>query len=585
MEATRQPLEERTTADELRPRPERLAWLLMVSSCSPLIVAGLAVLYLGVALLLPAGQFFSGDSGIRYLQVSSAATRRALTAGLPYPAAGLDPDGTFRPDQTFVHDGQITGLYPVAFTLVTLPFYLLFGAHGLVLPPVIGGIGCLVALFAYRPLLPGRYFSLLLVLIGAGTPVLVYSVTFWEHTVALALALAGIGLLFVPGRDQRLWRPFLAGLLLGLSTWFRPEQALLLALATTIYVATTRREQWRLLGPFALAGAALVGALLITNLLLFDRPLGPQTTTAASDAVAGGAIPISANLHRLLPYPKLGLAWLGCAIAFIAGTLVASQRAARLRDCSVAVAALAALGAAVKGFRDGLPYTHPGDLFGVAPLALLGLGSIAWWWRERRTATAGPLARLWLLWLLYALALALLTPAAGPQWGARYFLLAYPLLVLGAVWVIAQPAEYSRGFRPALVGGFALLALVSVLNQGWGVQVVRQSLAAHAAICDATERLPDEYILTDWGAYPQVLAACGYQQRKILVLRDEKNYQDAVQRLRERGVHDALFLHWDGTTYQVSGWHEGSAATSGTTARTEPAFPADLHLVALHFGD
>jgi hypothetical protein len=105
-----------------------------------------------------------------------------------------------------------------------------FGTWGLFVLPILGTL----LMIALLPLLTTRSILIPGVLLVFGTPVLWYTIVFWEHTLAAGLALAA----FILAERER---PILAGVLAAVSTAFREEGYVLIA-SIVVAVILTRNE-------------------------------------------------------------------------------------------------------------------------------------------------------------------------------------------------------------------------------------------------------------------------------------------------------------------------------------------------------
>lgn len=190
------------------------------------ILASAGALLLLQAALLPPGAVWTTDNGNKFILLENL-----LRTGSPViasPAETIDPDCRFFPDGNFHfqrHDGRIFSIYPEFFSALALPCFWLFGEAGLCFLPICGTLAVLALFLALQPK-TGTGWKREAGLVGlllCGSPLLFYSGTFWEMTLATAFPLAA--LLAAKGK-----RFFLAGLLLGAGLWLR-EEFYLIALA------------------------------------------------------------------------------------------------------------------------------------------------------------------------------------------------------------------------------------------------------------------------------------------------------------------------------------------------------------------
>src|SRR5215470_202956 len=151
---------------------------------------------------MPKGAFWSPDEGAKYIQLHSIEWLDGLRYTIAYGGERIDPTFEFYPARCRfediypmpLDDGRVKFHWPIWFPLASRAPVALFGLTGLYLLPLLGG--WLIALLAGqlsrawdRRLAP---FAILAV--GLATPVAFFSLTFWEHTLATALALGALAI-------------------------------------------------------------------------------------------------------------------------------------------------------------------------------------------------------------------------------------------------------------------------------------------------------------------------------------------------------------------------------------------------------
>ena len=177
--------------------------------------SALAVVLLLAAfvLALPKDSFWITDGGNRFIQLQSMLRTGGL--GIEYPAESLDPGRTFFPrgGHHFQKHGDVTySFYPFYFSLIVAPFYRLLGGIGLYVLPLLGTLLTLIMSCKILHALGLRHLDTQLVVVLAFcTPIFFYSLTFWEHTVAVSLSTLAIS--FVP------FVSFCSNLLIAWAAW------------------------------------------------------------------------------------------------------------------------------------------------------------------------------------------------------------------------------------------------------------------------------------------------------------------------------------------------------------------------------
>jgi len=160
----------------------------------------LTISYLLIANLRPAGYFWSIDEGGKYIYMQSTILIKDPTAPIQYPFREIDPAGEFPPFFFRIQKGdQFYTWWQPGLALLTIPFYLLFGAYGIyVLPAISGGLTIgLAGSIAYK-VSNNRWGPTFVTLIaGIATPVAFYSQMFWEHTLSTAFLMGCLYLIIL----------------------------------------------------------------------------------------------------------------------------------------------------------------------------------------------------------------------------------------------------------------------------------------------------------------------------------------------------------------------------------------------------
>lgn len=456
------------------------------------------VVYLGLAALRPAGVFWSLDEGGKYIYLENVLRTGDVRAPLIYPARAVDPQAAAIPLFYVVRDGdELYSWWPVAFPLLTLPGYVALGWFGLYLLPAAAG-AAVVALstLIVAELVPASRWAPPLTGLGLAltTPVLYYSATYWEHTLCAFGLLLGAWVL-VRSNTRHLW-PWRVAAALGVSlaVWLRVDQALvwaglLVGWGMAVRGTTDRRQPsahglW-LAGLSALA----MGPWLIFNLWAMGAPFTRQAEALGERGWFQGFAEAG---WQFLAYPLIAsprvLAWTPSDLVLSAGLigLVLSLCAALDLGRSSFVARLPLVGYGLLAVLSARVLFEPEGYRSIHSLVLIApLVALAPW------AVSADEARIrqWGLMALGAVGAYLLAyygrgwiAAGGLQWGPRYMLSLYPLLVIaGAVGLARLWPAAPRDMRAGLLVSVALFALL-----GLGYQL--RGLAASAYTLDGFSR-------------------------------------------------------------------------------------------------
>jgi hypothetical protein len=433
-------------------------WTRVVAAC----VALLAVYAVLSAFMDPRATLGSDSAGkLATLRVMDE--RGALDVDVGYWAERADPTGALHPlYYTNRVDGQWVQVTTLPQIVAAYPLYRAIGPRAVLVFPMLGALLTALAAraLARRSSNDGGWVAFWAV--GLATPVAIYALDVWEHSLGLGfMAWGSVFLLDVAG-GRAGWRGALAGgLLFGAAATMRTEALVPLAVAAAIACIAVLLRARRLVRALACGAATVVGAVvaLVGEHLLERMLLGVDLRAgrASSTAVAAGtgvveraeeALTTTLGLNGFAPSTD----WLLGAVVVVsvgAGAWLLARRPART-PAGITLFVLAALLYAVR-FSGGLGYV-PGVLT-ACPLAAAGLG-LAWSRRALRLPALFAVVTVPVVWVLQY------SGNAKPQWGGRYVLLSGVLLATVAVVAL-------RRRREALVATIALSAMVTLAGTVW----------------------------------------------------------------------------------------------------------------------
>jgi hypothetical protein len=409
-----------------RPAPTGAKELSLVRALPPATLLAAVAFSLSLATSIREEVFFSGDGGMKFALTRQLA-RGDLRLDLRLPAepwvADLWRQGLYPFDRPFSYEiaGRRWAQYPVFFSLATAPFLAAFGYAGLYVVPMLALWATWIAflLLCRRAGAGPVATSLALAAVAFASPLTLYGAMYWEHTPAVALAFLGIVLLLSPGAPTGGGaRAFAAGVLVGLSAWFRSEHLVLAAVLALLAAASSRLGLGLRRPGSAIAGLALpLAALASVNLAIYGHPLGT---------------------HGLVVIQPVGL----------------PARAAN---------ALETLGSLLRLLAEYFPLAVPALAVGVLAIARPLAGE------------PGRGARL-LAWTsaLYVLLLPAILPppelagGGGKQWGPRFLLMTVPMLCAAAAFLAGRVAELpSRAWRAVAVSAFLGAFALGAWQNAW----------------------------------------------------------------------------------------------------------------------
>ena len=194
-------------------------------------------------------------------------------------------NGLYPFDEPFVYNrfNRYYITFPFTFPLVSAPFHALFGYRGYYIIPLISlwAIWLSFYLACQRLRLKSLSTSIALATLIFASPLSIYSATYWEHTLAVALNFHGISTLLIPG-SQGLSKKdaALSGILIGLSVWFREEilglVAFLFILVYTASLSSIKRLEFlaKRKEVFVTSMIATIAGFFGLNTLIYHHPLG-----------------------------------------------------------------------------------------------------------------------------------------------------------------------------------------------------------------------------------------------------------------------------------------------------------------------
>lgn len=508
------------------------------------------VIYLALAYgWLSPGAIWSPDEGAKLLQMSYMRLEGGkIDVSIPYSGIRVDPELRFATmDLLQVRDQALSfGRLPI-FPLLSLPFYHLFGSYGLSLLPALGGATiCILSCYLIAP--ANRSMSLWL-LISLGSPVLIYAVMFWEHTLASSLILAGSWLVLNLRPLRRTWLDLLrwtgTSVIFALAIYMRPDTILFCGalLAATWLLVTERR--WGIVWSGAILSILLLPYIPLHQILFAGQPLPDD----ASHIFIPFAYIRSAQLQAipdLLIGPtsdgQLGAGWLGnvwagaAVMAIMCGFLDPESRlVGHLLAVCLMVCAFAA---AIFWFLPAYYRSGHGLLF-TTPWALLGLSQTRAMWRS-----GDQRLRVFLLTTLggltaYAFAILMVrgsSPHGGLEWGARFALTFYPLLAILGLW----RGGYQRLSIFGQAAGIALV-IIGFGMHARGFHVIMNERSFSLRLNQAISAAPPRAVITDQTWLP-LNAAPIFGQKDWFITSTATSLHDWAQLARAHGVGEATLV-------------------------------------------
>lgn len=499
--------------------------------------------YVALSLLNNPSGYLGADTGAKVYTLEIMTAEQSARPAIGYWAEELDPDGSVHPvHQTYRTEHGWVAVTTLPMLELAAPLYEIGGYRAIVLLPMLGGVA---AAFAARsvarridPLTTGwpAYW-----LIGLASPIVVYALDFWEHTVGVACIVGALALLLRIVDGGPSWIGVLAGGVLGLGAVLRNEVLVYAFVAVAVVCVALILRERSLRRAIAVGGGALGGfAVLFASNALLEAVVGglsrsSRATGAASGSISRGSFSSAALLWRRVEeglQTSLGLVSADAVVSALLGAgvvvaIVAAVRAERRGDRVFAVVCLAAAGAVYMANAVGGLGFIPGLLVAF-PLAIMALVPF----ERSSNAILVTMIALLALPLVY---LFQYVGGAGPQWGGRYTLAS--AVLLGVVGLAA-----ARGSFPLVVRGVVVLSvLVTALGLAWmrersnGVDSFFDDVVAESESVLISRQA---FLLREGGA---VLVG-----RRWLSVGDEREFTEAIDIVRQTGEDRFSVLEWEG---------------------------------------
>jgi hypothetical protein len=452
----------------------------------------------------PREVFWGSDSGSRFIQMQTF-----LRTG------GIAIEHRFPLGHHFINVGGKTySMWGPAFPVVASPFYAALGTPGLFVLPIAGTL----LLIALLPMLTQGSISANGVLLVFGTPFLWYSVVFWEHSLAAAIAVAA----FILAERER---PLIAGVLAGVSTLFREEGYIAIAAIGMAIVVTRRAPRQAIL-----FGAGTLMPLIpwwSINWTMFGNPLGLHAAVYSSIARGGKLSNFFPFLFEFSSVRPANVLLVLPAIALVLLSPFPVPSRIRVTLFALTAAAFAAL--TFLFLRSTAPVRETlylQGLFPAIPFSAAIFLSLPRLWTERRFRTVAVLGGIVLT------TLAVNQSDFGVLWGPRHYLWLVPLMMVLAVESLARTESWIA------IGAAVLLVAISFIIQFAGIGILRGKLRFSEQVLQAVRADPAHVVLTDVFWIPEELAAVFYEKEFGFV----RNDRELTAALKAIGQRSFLFV-------------------------------------------
>ena len=502
--------------------------------------------------VLPAGGYWSIDNGYKRIQADNIRFTPWLDLAIRYPGQALDPTFQYLPFGPSFHykwRGQIHLSQPAAIAILGKPFIMMLGDRGELVVPVFAGLTSLWLLAGLMQALElGPPWGGIL-LAGLATPMIFYSLNFWEHTLAVALGLAAL-LLIVTGMKVETspgWRYLLAGVLAASAAGVRKEMLIFVMLCGGwVALAAFRRRSWRGFALWLSGVTVVLGGLWFFSYASSSYLVPPELRLSVTPRYTPQAYILAHGLNSLPDFilgPNSGPigGWLLVALGLYG--LLPWLPQARLREAlrlMLLLAFMAGVGVLAQH------YPQAGNVYGilsVAPFLVLGLTPERAPSPDRRWV----LMLTWGYWGLAVIGIGLFT-TAGPwhsaqEWGARFMLVVFPL---GAMWAASGLRHLWEGVSQswlARLNFLAALTLVglSVYIQALGIQAIRSGVSAQGQVQAIVLEWPETQVFTNLDRLAPLMPRV-YATKRIWLVPSFQDLSAGLRQLYAHGERSFVFV-------------------------------------------
>jgi len=526
----------------------------------PFFIIMTGLIYGMIIYILPKEAFWITDGGNKFIQVKNIALSGFGDFSIPYPAKDLDPELTFFPycGHHFQKIGdKIYSFYPFYFPLISFFFYHFFGIAGIYVLPLLSSTLCLIVTYLIlRQLNCPDQYGIAVPILGFCTPIFFYSLTFWEHSLAMMLSTSSL-FLILKSRQSRKEATILlfAGLLMALSTILREEGYILLFSIVVSFIFSF--HPGRNITFLSLGWLAIMIPIWILQHNLFGHCLGLHAAVYSSALSHPGSIFTADNvlgklsnffvylfkfnsntlISLLLTIPHLAAFTIGFLCA--TSTNWGKPRIFILVATSITTTILSILLLANDSPVFNTLFTQ--SLLPSTPFIILFI----LYSRTSILSNEVNLKFLATMSLIFIIATCLLLNQRdiGIIWGPRHFISLYPIFVplsLLAVHTLLNHVT-TKTSKKLVTAAVASLLVVSFVIQAHGVRILHLKKTSTKQIISFVKSLQTEIIVTDVYWLPEELASI-YYDKKILMVRSDEHLQSLLSLFRMNNIRHFSFI-------------------------------------------
>ena len=509
--------------------------------------------------------FATGDAGVKLWQVQGILHSGDLNAPLDYPGAIYDPDRQYSPfvePWAMWYQGKPYSEYTSPFIWASVPLYALFDHAGLMLLPWLSGMLLIImsAWLAWR-VRPDRSAALAPIIVGFGSPLLVYSLEFWEHTPGTALVVfALVGVIKALDSRRRAWWLIASGAAIGLSLTMRAELYVYpVAIVIGLLFIRSALPLIRSLSWLAVGGLITAAPWWAYQFVMWDSPFGPRLQQNVP--ILGGTEMLSrlgdtTGRNWSMLFPAEGTAVLiGLLAVFVISALLTwalKPKVSWIADVGFWIGVVISVMLAVLLIVQLAQGQRPNDLLTAFPVVLLLIlpapGSAPPTSNFERP-TSNILRFLTVVPLVFVALVILISPFhGGIQWGPRFLLpIIPPLTVVLIDRVAGLWGGINRSARVGLAAALIALLAAGCYSTWLGVKFMQDGQVASEFMSEMIRQSPERVVVADAWFLPQ-MAPYTFGEKIWLMAEDEQKMFQLLQRLRKQ-TNEPGFLYTSALTW------------------------------------
>jgi hypothetical protein len=496
-----------------------------------------------LAVLKPTGIFWSLDEGGKWIYMENVLRTGNPRAPLIYPGQSLDSDLESVALYYYARTGRhLFTWWPVGLSLITLPFYRVMGWAGLFLLPALAG--AIIVYFSGKITETLSHHSkntvrVIAIIVAFATPVAFYSTTFWEHTLSVACVLITLYCLLVSMERTTHVALVVGGVAGSLATFFRLESGLIiLGMGLTFFIF-----EWKRAIPFAISGLVTTSAWVVGNMWITGHPFSSsmESIQAGSSFIALKSVGLRFVSYALFNSPTIGAFDLGDKLLFFATLLAVMGFILGLYRRTIMLSVIASAGVtAICGYVLLQPslYRSVHGFVLISPFVLMSswvIGAQAWRANKKFWTICGVGVFVFMVGYI----MRAWVSAGGLQWGPRYMLALYPIMVIaGVVGIQKIVLQVSARQKTLVLAAASLAVLVGIGFETRGYITMYLTMDLYEKSAATLRTLKNQVIKTECTWMPMVIPDL-YWNGNIFTNTDSEMW---VKNVRKRGLDSYLFV-------------------------------------------